>query len=123
MLDGVGSLADNVAATYSLQLRDKSTKQHTVRNAYNPYGGKIKTARKGARGVAGMRADFLDGSLTLLKVSQLTARQLAVLYNCNPGTAYRARKQILAYGAGGRMRDERNRHRSSTDAPSATTKP
>ncbi len=79
---GDNRLADSVAATFSVQLRARSTKHHIVPNVYNPFGGPIKHAIKGAPGIAGIRADLHDGSLTLHQVMVLTAMNAACLA-CN----------------------------------------
>lgn len=104
----------NIGSTLNRSYRLQSTNQHTVilPNVLNPIGGKIFPPKKGARGISGLRADIRDGRVTIAQLAAMPLRVLTDRYGwSSDGSAGYARKQILAYGLGGRMRDEHGKPR------------
>lgn len=66
----------------------------------NPTGGKIKAPVKGAKGMAGIRADLADGTLTVREFTMLSLREISIRYEVRyPSTARYCREYIAKHGA------------------------
>jgi hypothetical protein len=66
----------------------------------NKAGGPIKLPEKGAKGMAGVRADLLDGTLTVREFTMLSLREISIRYRvAYPGTARYCRNYVAKHGA------------------------
>ena len=83
----------------------------------NPWGGSLLAPRHGATGMAGLRADLLDGSVTEQELTAMSQRQLAERYGVARSVAYRMRRHVLAYGLGGATRLPNGSRRASPLPP------
>lgn len=70
----------------------------------NPHGAIPKGPSHGAAGIAGLRADIGDGSLSIRDLERMTIRQLQDRYRVCHSYAVTMRRKVLAYGLGGRCR-------------------
>ena len=70
----------------------------------NVNGRPIKT-RKGAPGIAGLRADLRDGRITVREISMLSAKDIAARYRVALSYVQRMRDCVLIYGGGSRCRN------------------
>ena len=93
-------LTERLAAEFSRGFRRRSSlaKAHAARdraNAEGRGGGKPKPAEKGAVGVAGLRADLMDGSLPLHQLQAMPLSQIARRYGVSVEHAGRMKRRAL----------------------------
>ena len=76
--------------------RDELIARHYADPAAVAFGGPRKPPEAGAADIAGMRANLLDGRLTLPALRTMTIGQLARRYRVSKPSASRARARLLA---------------------------
>jgi len=94
-------LTERLVAEFSHGFRRRSSlaKAHAARdraNAEGRGGGKPKPAEKGAVGVAGLRADLMDGSLPLHQLQAMPLSKIARRYGVSVEHAGRMKRRALA---------------------------
>jgi hypothetical protein len=94
------SLTGRLVAEFSRGFRRRSslTKAHAARdlaNAEGRGGGKPKGPEKGAVGIAGLRADLMDGSLPLHQLQAMPLSQIARRYRVSIEHAGRMKRKTL----------------------------
>ena len=78
--------------------RNSLAKAHAARdraNAEGRGGGKPKPPEKGAVGVAGLRADLMDGSMPLRQLQAMSLSQIARRYSVSLEHAGRMKRRAL----------------------------
>ena len=93
-------LTGRLVAEVSRGFRRRSSlaKAHAARdlaNAEGRGGGKPKPAEKGAVGVAGLRADLMDGSLPLHQLQAMPLSKIAARYGVSVEHAGRMKRRAL----------------------------
>jgi hypothetical protein len=81
-----------------------ATRRYDLRTTANMAGGRVLPPEHGAKGIAGLRADIGDGSLSIRDLERMTIRELQDRYRVSRPVAWRMRRHVLAYGLGGRCR-------------------
>jgi len=94
------SLIERFIGEYSrgFQRRSSLAKAHAARdraNAEGRGGGRPKPAEKGAVGVAGLRADLMDGTLLLHQLQAMPLSQIARRYGVSVEHAGRMKRKTL----------------------------
>ncbi len=96
MLDA--NLTANILAGCQRIIKPAPNGFHYSPDVINPFGGKPKPPRKGAKGVAGVRADLRDGVLTIHDIARMRVCDLAVKYRVNRRHAGRIKKMLMMHG-------------------------
>lgn len=89
----VDAVSDSVVRSVVRQQRFRP--QNNLVPGANQCGGALKKARKGAKGIAGVRADLLDGTYTIRSFALLSLREISKRYRVSyPATARYLRDSV-----------------------------
>jgi hypothetical protein len=131
--DALALKPEDLAAVLAQAMKRQATSLHIVGspqgkfrwvpNVINKLGGKLTKPRRGAKGIAGVRADLRDGLITVREISMMPSSVLAKRYRVSDGRAYQIREHVAQYGIDGKLRRADNSARVDLTAPATATAP